>query len=56
MKDHKKAIELVLKALVDKEHGVISDMSEIAAVGHRVVHGGEKYASSVLIDDEVMKL
>lgn len=55
MKDHKKAIELVLKALVDKEHGVISDMSEIAAVGHRVVHGGEKYASSVLIDDEVMK-
>lgn len=55
MKDHKKAIELVLKALVDKEHGVISDMSEIAAVGHRVVHGGEKYASSVLIDDEVME-
>lgn len=55
MKDHKKAIELVLKALVDKDHGVISDMSEIAAVGHRVVHGGEKYASSVLIDDEVMK-
>ncbi|AVP65624.1 MULTISPECIES: acetate kinase [Clostridium] len=55
MKDHKKAIELVLKALVDKDHGVISDMSEIAAVGHRVVHGGEKYASSVLINDEVMK-
>ncbi|MEA4828102.1 MAG: acetate kinase [Clostridium sp.] len=55
MKDHKKAIELVLGALVDKEHGVISDMSEIAAVGHRVVHGGEKYAGSVLIDDGVMK-
>lgn len=55
MKDHKKAIELVLGALVDKEHGVISDMSEITAVGHRVVHGGEKYAGSVLIDEGVMK-
>ncbi|WP_027623430.1 acetate kinase [Clostridium lundense] len=55
MKDHKDAIKLVLDALVDKEHGVISDMSEISAVGHRVVHGGEKYAKSVLIDDEVMK-
>ncbi|QGU95238.1 acetate/propionate family kinase [Clostridium bovifaecis] len=55
MKDHKKAIELVLNALVDKEHGVISDMSEISAVGHRVVHGGEKYAGSVLIDEDVMK-
>ncbi|WP_050607162.1 acetate kinase [Clostridium niameyense] len=55
MKDHKKAIELVLKALVDEKHGVIKDMSEISAVGHRVVHGGEKYAESVLIDDEVMK-
>lgn len=55
MKDHKKAIELVLNALVNKEHGVISDMSEISAVGHRVVHGGEKYAESVLIDENVMK-
>lgn len=55
MKDHKDAIKLVLDALVDKEHGVISDMSEISAVGHRVVHGGEKYAKSVLINDEVMK-
>ncbi|KYH29920.1 MULTISPECIES: acetate kinase [Clostridium] len=55
MKDHKKAIELVLNALIDKEHGVISDMSEISAVGHRVVHGGEKYAESVLIDEDVMK-
>lgn len=55
MKDHKKAIELVLNALVNKEHGVISDMSEISAVGHRVVHGGEKYAESILIDNEVMK-
>lgn len=55
MKDHTDAIKLVLGALVDKEHGVISDMSEISSVGHRVVHGGEKYANSVLIDDEVMK-
>lgn len=55
MPDHKKAIELVLGALVDKEHGVISNMSEISAVGHRVVHGGEAYADSVLIDENVMK-
>ncbi|SHI69131.1 acetate kinase [Clostridium amylolyticum] len=55
MKDHKDAIKLVLNALVDKVNGVINDMSEISAVGHRVVHGGEKYASSVLIDDVVMK-
>ncbi|MBI6875036.1 acetate kinase [Clostridium aciditolerans] len=55
MKDHKVAIKLVLDALIDKEHGVISDMSEISAVGHRVVHGGEKYAGSVLIDENVME-
>lgn len=55
MNDHKDAIKLVLDALTDKKHGVISDMSEISAVGHRVVHGGEKYASSVLIDEDVMK-
>lgn len=55
MSDHKDAIRLVLGALVDKEHGVISDMSEISAVGHRVVHAGEKYSSSVLINDDVMK-
>jgi acetate kinase len=55
MKDHKDAIKLVLEALIDKENGVISDMSEIAAVGHRVVHAGEKYSQSVIINDEVMK-
>ncbi|KEH97945.1 acetate/propionate family kinase [Clostridium massiliodielmoense] len=55
MKDHKKAIELVLNALINEEYGVIKDMAEISAVGHRVVHGGEKYAESVLIDSEVMK-
>lgn len=55
MKDHKDAIKLVLDALVDKKHGVLKEMSEISAVGHRVVHGGEKYSASVLINDEVMK-
>lgn len=55
MKDHKDAIKLVLDALVNEKHGVIKDMSEIKAVGHRVVHGGEKYSASVLIDDDVMK-
>ena len=55
MKDHQDAIKLVLGALVDKTHGVISNMSEISAVGHRVVHAGEKYSSSVLIDSDVMK-
>ena len=53
MKDHKDAIRLVLEALVDKTNGVISSMEEINAVGHRVVHGGEKYKESVVINDEV---
>ena len=56
MKDHTDAIKLVLDALVDKEHGVISDMSQIDAVGHRVVHGGEKFAKSVLLTDEVLEI
>ncbi|OPJ61773.1 acetate/propionate family kinase [Clostridium oryzae] len=55
LKDHKDAIKLVVDTLTDKNNGVIGNMSEISAVGHRVVHGGEKYAESVLIDDEVMK-
>lgn len=55
LNNHKDAIELVLQALVDKKNGVISDMSEISAVGHRVVHAGEKYSESVLIDQNVMK-
>lgn len=54
MADHKDAIKLVLGALVDGTHGVIASMDEISAVGHRVVHGGEKYAESVVINDEVM--
>ena len=49
MPDHHKAVEMVLAALTDPNHGVIADMSEICAVGHRVVHAGEKFAHSVLI-------
>ena len=53
---HKEAIELVLKALVDKEAGAISSVSEIGAVGHRVLHSGEDFHSSVVIDDEVVRI
>ncbi|KAF2957918.1 acetate kinase [Thermotoga sp. Ku-13t] len=56
MKDHEEALKIVLEALIDPEIGVIKNLSEIDAVGHRVVHGGEKFASSVLIDDEVLKV
>ena len=55
MKDHADAINMVIEALVSKEHGVIADMSEISAVGHRVVHGGELFSKSVVITDEVKK-
>lgn len=55
MPTHAEAIEAVLGALVDPKNGVIASMREIDAVGHRVVHGGEKFASSVVITDEVMK-
>lgn len=54
MDNHKDAIGHVLEALVNIDHGVVSSMEEIGAVGHRVVHAGEKYASSVLITDDVM--
>lgn len=53
--DHNTAINLVLNTLVSKERGVIENLNEISAVGHRVVHGGEKFKSSVLINDEVIK-
>ncbi|AGA70128.1 acetate kinase [Desulfitobacterium dichloroeliminans LMG P-21439] len=53
--NHTVAIQLVLDALVNPEYGVLKGLEEIGAVGHRVVHGGEKFASSVLIDDEVMQ-
>ena len=55
MKDHSDAIKMVLDALTDANYGVISDMSEITAVGHRVVHGGETFSGSVIINDEVKK-
>ncbi|MBU5437742.1 acetate kinase [Tissierella sp. MSJ-40] len=54
MSNHKKALELVLNALIDENHGAIKSMDEIGAVGHRVVHGGEKFAHSVVLDEEVM--
>ncbi|MGN0354064.1 MAG: acetate/propionate family kinase [Muricoprocola sp.] len=54
MPTHKEAIQLVLDALVNEKTGAIKDLSEVNAVGHRVVHGGEKFASSVVITDEVM--
>lgn len=55
MKDHKRALELVLQVIVDEKHGAIKSMDEIGAVGHRVVHGGEEFANSVVIDEAVMK-
>ena len=54
MPTHKEAIQLVLDALVNKNTGAISDLAEVNAVGHRVVHGGEKFASSVVINAEVL--
>ena len=54
MNDHKDAIAQVLAAIQDPENGVVSDMSEIGAVGHRVVHAGEMYSDSVLITESVM--
>lgn len=55
MKDHKEAIAHVLEALIHETYGVASSMEEIGAVGHRVVHAGEKYASSVLLTEDVIK-
>ena len=55
MKDHTDAIRMVLDALVDPEIGVVKSMDEIDAVGHRLVHGGEKFNKSVIITDELIK-
>jgi acetate kinase len=52
---HTDAVDLIIKTLTDPEHGVIRDMSVIKAVGHRVVHGGDKFIKSVVVDDTVMK-
>lgn len=55
LEDHEKALSIVLDLLVSDEYGVISNIDEIGAVGHRVAHGGEKLKASSLIDDEVVK-
>ena len=51
--NHEEGIKLVIEQLLDKDYGVIKDLSEIDAVGHRIVHGGEKFSKSVVITDEV---
>lgn len=55
MPTHQEAIKMVLDALTNEEYGVIKSLDEIGAVGHRVVHGGEKFTHSVVINEEVMK-
>ena len=55
MPTHTEAIQFVIDALTDKERGVVGSLDEIGAVGHRVVHGGEKFASSAVITDEMLK-
>jgi len=54
--DHTAGMKLVLEVLVNDEYGCIKSMDEIGAVGHRVVHGGEDFAVSVVIDDKVKKV
>ena len=56
MPTHKEAMELVLKAMLDPKYGVIKSVDEISAVGHRVLHSGEDFHSSVVIDDEVIRI
>ena len=55
VKDHEEAISFVLGRLTDENYGVIKDLSELGGIGHRVVHGGEKFSESVLITDEVIE-
>lgn len=55
MPNHEVAVKMVLDALVNEEYGVLADLKEIDAIGHRLVHGGEKFSSSVVIDDEVIE-
>ena len=54
MKNHAEAVQLVIDTLTSPEHGVIKSLSEISAVGHRVLHGGEKFSGSVVIDEKVI--
>ena len=53
--DHKEGMQLVLEALTDKEHGVLASIEDIEAVGHRIVHGGEFFSGSALVDEDVLK-
>ena len=55
MPTHTEAIQFVIDALTNEKTGVVKSLDEIGAVGHRLVHGGEKFASSVVITDEVKK-
>ena len=54
LNSHDDALELVLRLLADPQYGVVEDIHDIDAVGHRIAHGGEKYKKSTLIDDEVV--
>ncbi len=55
VKDHAEALKVVMEQLLDEKHGVIKSLDEIDSIGHRIVHGGERFSSSVLITDEVLK-
>ena len=55
LKNHADAMKIILETLTDEKNGVIKSLDEITAVGHRVVHGGERFASSVIINDDVIK-
>ena len=54
-KDHSEALKFVMSQFTNSEYGILNSLDEIGAIGHRIVHGGEKFNSSVLIDEEVLK-
>ncbi len=56
MPDHKVAVQLVLDALMDAEHGVLANVNEIGAVGHRVLHAGQKYSQSIVVNEQVKEV
>ena len=56
LSNHTEALKLVISAITDKEYGVLKDINEIGAVGHRVLHSGEDFSSSIIIDDEVIRI
>ncbi len=53
--DHREALEFIIKQLLSSEYGVIKSLNEIDSIGHRIVHGGEKFTQSVVVDEEVIK-